>query len=129
VAKHRKNTVDRETQLEKNKLISQSMSENRLRRKTQECTVVTLKIQTNKLNTKQKEETKMLFIEAKWIKNEMLNYSASGNNIFEYECGDTIQVKNKDKEFEQRERKYISVQQIQSVIEEVKNNIRSLSAL
>ena len=68
----------------------------------------------------------MLFIEAKWIRNEMISFGKD-NPIFDYKCGDQIQVMNKDGVLEPRERKFISAQQVQSVIEDVKNNIRTLA--
>jgi putative transposase len=125
VAHHRKNTTTEKAKSEKNMLISASMSATREKRKTQFCKVITAKIQFNKLNQKQKEALKMLFIEAKWIRNEMIAYGKE-NNIFDYKCGDFIQVMNKVKQLESRERKYISAQQIQSVIAEVKDNLKSL---
>jgi len=126
MAHHRGNNMDVKALSERNMLISKSMSETMIKRQSQECKVVTVKITNNKLNKTQKEALKMLFVEAKWIRNEMIGFGKE-NNIFDYEFKDSIQVMNKDKEFEMRERKYISAQQIQAVITEVKDNIKSLA--
>jgi putative transposase len=111
---------------ERNLLISKSMSTTKEKRKSQFCKVVTVKIQWNKLNLRQKEALKMLFVEAKWIRNEMISFGKT-NNIFDYKCEDFIQVMNKDKQLELKEKKFISAQQIQSVIAEVKDNLKTLS--
>jgi len=129
MARHRKNKpVEEEDRIKKNNLISLSMSATREKRKTQKCKVVTVKIQSNKLNLSQRTALKMLFVEAKWIRNEMINFGEN-NSIFDYSCGDTIRVMDKDRKFITKERNFISAQQIQSVIAEVKDNIRSLSKL
>jgi len=128
MSRHRTNTMDKEAIQKKNMLISISMSETREKRKSQQCRVYEIKIQTNKLNLIQKESLKMIFIEAKWIRNEMIGFGQD-NNIFNYKLGNTVKVMNKDKEFENRELKYISAQQIQSVIDQVKKDIKSLNKL
>ena len=71
MAHHRKNTITEKAKSEKNMLISASMSATREKRKTQFCRVITAKIQFNKLNQKQKEALKMLFVEAKWIRSQL----------------------------------------------------------
>jgi hypothetical protein len=68
---HRRSNMDQSARSERNMLISMSMSETKEKRKTQSCKVITVKIQSNKLNQRQKEQLKMLFVEAKWIRNEM----------------------------------------------------------
>jgi len=123
---HRRSNMDQSARSERNMLISMSMSETKEKRKTQSCKVFTVKIQSNKLNQKQKEQLKMLFVEAKWIRNEMIAFGQD-NPIFDYKCGDLIQVMNKDGVLEPREKKFISAQQTQSVIDEVKDNIRALA--
>ncbi len=89
--------MDEKATSEKNELIRLSMTETKERRKSQTCKVFTVKIQSNKLNERQKESLKMLFVEAKWIKNEMISFGKS-NNIFDYVCGDFVSVMNKDKQ-------------------------------
>ena len=123
---HRSNNISSKALSEKNMLIGISIAETREKRQSQECKVITVKITNNKLNNKQKESLKMLFLEAKWIRNEMINFGQE-NNIFDYVPKDFIQIKNKNKEFEIREKKYISAQQVQAVITEVKDNIKSLA--
>ena len=122
-------TQSEEGRITKNKSISDSLSATREKRKSQTCKVITVKIQSNKLNLNQKEALKMMFVEAKWIKNSMLNYGQE-NDIFQYIVDkNNILVQNKDKEFEQRSLKHIGSQQIQSVVSEVKQNIFALSKI
>ena len=124
--KHKNSNICEDSLNKRNQAISNSLFLTKEKRKTQECKVITTKIQVNKLSSKQKEALKMLFIEAKWIRNEMIGYGQT-NNIFDYLINDQVKVRNKNKEFELRDIKYISSQQIQSVIQEVKDNIKALN--
>ena len=65
---HRSNNISSKALSEKNMLIGISIAETREKRQSQECKVITVKITNNKLNNKQKESLKMLFLEAKWIR-------------------------------------------------------------
>ena len=56
----------------KNRQIAESMRETFEKRKGQVCRVYTVKIQENKLSSLQKEQLKMMFVEAKWLKNAIL---------------------------------------------------------
>lgn len=118
--------IKEEDRLIKNQSIKESISKTRAKRKEQICRTFELKIQENKLNQKQKEALKMIFIEGKWIKNEMISFGKE-HNIFEYELGDRVKVKNKQGEFVEKKLNYIGSQQIQSVVTQVLNDVKALS--
>ena len=55
--------------LERNKLIGDNSKQTRAKRKTQICKTFRFKIDRDRLNKRQKECLKMMFVEAKWIYN------------------------------------------------------------
>ena len=114
--------------LEKNLKIKESFLKTREKRQSQECKVFSLKIQNNKLNKIQKEQLKMLFVEAKWLKNDILNYFEKNNN-FDYKIQKTIFKKNFDGELEEKEIKYLGSQMKQSVYTDIISNLKTLSTL
>ena len=86
-----------EQRLEKNTNIKKSMQETRLRRMSQICKVFTVKIDESRLTTKQAEQLKMLFVEAKWMYNDALTFSKE-NNIADYDTKiKSVTVFNKNK--------------------------------
>ena len=56
----------------KNAKIARTRAATFLKRKGQVCRVYTVKIQENKLSSRQKDELKMMFVEARWLKNAIL---------------------------------------------------------
>ena len=103
------------------------MCETCLRRMSQTCKVYTVKIDESRLSTRQQEQLKMLFVEAKWIYNDILNYSEN-NDICTYNTKiKSVDVLNKDKIKETRELKYIGSQMKQSVFANILSNIKMLS--
>ena len=58
----------------KNTNIAASMSATMAKRKGQQCRVYKVKIDESRLSAKQKEQLKMLFVEAKWLYNDCLNW-------------------------------------------------------
>lgn len=116
--------------LETNQKIKESLIATRNKRKFQECKVFTFKIQSNKLNSKQKENLKMLFVEAKWIRNDVLSWSEiEENKPWEYKLSKYINILDKNKNKIQKELKYLGVQVKQSIIAEIITNIRTLHTL
>ena len=116
-----------EKRLTKNENIKKSMCETCLRRMSQTCKVYTVKIDESRLSTRQQEQLKMLFVEAKWIYNDILNYSEN-NDICTYNTKiKSVDVLNKDKIKETRELKYIGSQMKQSVFANILSNIKMLS--
>lgn len=61
--------------LDKHTKIRNSLIETKSRRKDQVCKVVKVKIQQNRLTALQKEQLKMIFVEAKWFVNSVLNWT------------------------------------------------------
>ena len=116
-----------EKRLTKNENIKKSMRKTCLRRMSQTCKVYTVKIDESRLSTRQQEQLKMLFVEAKWIYNDILNYSEN-NDICTYNTKiKSVDVLNKDKIKETRELKYIGSQMKQSVFANILSNIKMLS--
>ena len=58
----------------KNAKIAATLAQTKEKRKSQQCKVFDLKIQTNKLSNRQKEDLKMQFVESKWLYNDILNW-------------------------------------------------------
>ena len=116
-----------EERLAKNERIKLAGQATRLKRKSQTCKVYTVKIDESRLSKRQQEQLKMLFVEAKWIYNDILNYSEN-NDILSYNTKiKNVDVLNKDKEKETRELKYIGSQMKQSVFANILSNIKMLS--
>ena len=119
-----------EQRLAKNASIKEAMKETHERRRSQICRVYTLKIQYNALSSRQKEDLRMLFLEAKWLYNDILNYgNVKGQSVFEYELGNTVEVKLPDGTFDGRSLEHIGSQMKQSVYADLKSSIKSLSKL
>lgn len=116
-----------EERLAKNKRIKEAGKATREKRKSQIRKVFTVKIDISRLNKTQKEQLKMIFVEAKWIYNDAITFSKN-NNIFDYDTKvKQVMVLNKNGEPEIRELKYISAQMKQSVLEKMYRCINSLS--
>ena len=110
--------------LEKNKKISATLAKTRAKRAQQECKVFDLKIVMNKLKPSQKEAIDRLFLEAKWYKNTII---ACGNiNGYDTKTKNA-KVKMPDGNFETRELKYLGSQIKQSILTQVKSNIKTLA--
>jgi putative transposase len=91
--------------------------------------VFKVKVQENKITKQQKEQLKMMFVEAKWLVNDILSWSeAEQNKPWDYKLRKTVQVKKNDK-FETRAFSYLSVAEQQAVHSEILSNIRTLSSL
>jgi putative transposase len=114
---------------EKKTQIKQSLMETREKRTHQICKVYQTKLDFSRLNNQQLEQLKMIFIEAKWLTNSILNYSKS-EKIRNYNTNSNI-ITKKDKDLKdvEVELKYISSQMKQSIQEELISNIKTLSIL
>ncbi|MBQ7220679.1 MAG: transposase [Synergistaceae bacterium] len=72
---------------------------------------------------------KMLFVEAKWLYNDALTFM-NDHAINEYNSKTlTVQVLDKDRQPVTHELRYLSSQMRQSVIQDIKNNMKSLASL
>lgn len=115
--------------LEKNRKIRETRKTTAARRATQTCTVYKIKIDYSRLTERQKEVLKMLFVEAKWMYNDILSFSRE-HDIREYKpLKKSVLVKTKNGDFEEREFKYIGSQMKQSVYTEILTTIKALATL
>lgn len=116
--------MNEQERLEKNKRIRQSMIETKLKRSLQRCLVYELKINTSKMNKKDLEKLKFLFVQCKWLYNYLLNDEV---DIFKFDTKTRdIFVYDKDKN---KIIKTINIPSkiIQSVHNNLKQNIQSLN--
>ena len=87
----------RKSNPEKNEHIRSSLLETKKKRDSQVCRVFKIKIQDNRLKDNQREALKMVFVEAKWLVNNIINWSEQDENkIWSFKIGDTIIHKDKD---------------------------------
>ena len=119
-----------EQRLAKNASIKEAMKATHEKRRSQVCRVYMLKVQKNSLSTRQKEDFRMLFLEAKWLYNDILNYgNVKGQSVFDYELDDDVEVKLPDGTFDPRVLSHIGSQMKQSVYADLKSSIKSLARL
>ncbi len=98
------------------------------KRKGQVCRVYTVKIQDDKLSKVQREQLKMMFVEAKWLKNAILAWCKKNpkNKISLYDTKKkTIVHKDKDMNDVEVELKYLPAQVKQCMQSEMIASIRT----
>ena len=116
--------------VEKNKQIKKTLAETKERRKSQKCFVFSTKIDYSKLNKLQKEQLQMLFIEGKWIYNDILNFMNNGGKPSEYDTKKkSVLVKQKDGEFVEKPLRYLKSSYCDSLVSKVKDSLNSLKEL
>ena len=125
-----------EERLAKNRLISQSKRSTIERHSSMLCKTFDVKIQENKLSAKQKEALQTIFLEQKWYKNYILNWSE--NN---YKSGQKVslskfntkqnEITKKDKDMNEVpvKMKYLSASQRQCLVSRMLANIKTLHTL
>lgn len=113
----------------KNEKIRRAIKETREKRKSQECKVYSLKIQTNKLSKKQKESLKMMFVEGKWFWNYIVSFTET-NDLKDVDTK-IKKVKHFDKEHNEviSDFSYLSGQQKQGLYKKFISNTKTLSSL
>lgn len=111
--------------IEKNISISDSLKRTREKRRNQDCRVFKIKVDFASLKMEQKEALKMQFVEAKWIVNEAIG----SGDIFKYIAGKYVIRKDKDLNDIKTELRFLGSQAKQSVVDELKSNIKTLSSL
>lgn len=106
---------------EKNNKIKNSIKETLKRHSLMDCKTFEIKVVTNKMSKQQKDDINNLFKEAKWIRNAYLNKEITNDKFSSV----LVKVKNN------YERKEITLgsQIKQSIIKEIKNNIKGLAVL
>src|SRR5271157_5414601 len=102
----------------------QAKQESLKRKKQLRYKVFELKIDNHSIK-ENKEYFKMLFLEAKWL----YNYLLSLENVIKVNSTNikTVQVKLLDGTFEEREIRYLTASMKFSILEKLKDNIKSLS--
>ena len=116
--------------IEKNKQIKKTLAETKERRKTQKCFVFSTKINYSKLNKLQQEQLQMLFIEGKWVYNDILNFMDKGGILSAYDTKKkTVLVKQKDGEFVEKPLKYLKSSYRDSLVSKVADSLNSLKEL
>jgi len=123
--------VEESKRLAKNKQISLSKQETLKRHASMLCKSFTVKIQQNKLSKLQQQELKMIFVEAKWFKNDILNWSNNPENkIWKYNTkAKTISHKDKDMKDIKVSLKYLGSSMKQTILAEMISNIKTLHTL
>lgn len=118
------------TNIEKNIKIKETYAATMLKRTSQICRVFTCKVQYNHLNKQQRQQLKMMFVEAKWMYNYILNLSQDSNNdIFKLKYTDLNNITHldRDKNIVNVSLQYLSSQMKQSVLDGIFSNIRGLA--
>lgn len=115
---------------EKNIRIKEAYLATKAKREHQVCRVFSVKVQENKLNSSQREALKMMFVEAKWMYNHILNLSKDDSiDVFSLKYTDLEEVRHltKDKEEVTSKLTYLSSQMKQEVLTSIITSIRSLA--
>ena len=116
----------------KKQKISLTKMSTAMRRQQQVCKVYECKIVEKRLNKKQKEQLKMLFIEGKWFYNHILNLKK--NNGIKLPELNTTNIKSvnhfdKDKQNVCSEIKFLSSQQKQAIVRQMVSNEKTIRSL
>ena len=118
-----------EERLAKNTRIREKSKETKQKRKRQICRVYRIKIDFSHLNEAQRVHLKMLFVEAKWLYNDILTFS-NNHDINDYDTKTlTAQGLDKDRQSVTHELQYLGSQMRQSVIQGIKDSIKALAVL
>ena len=121
--------MTKEERLAKNNRIRKQVKLTREKRKGQMCRVYRVKIDISHLNEAQRVHLKMLFVEAKWLYNDALTFTQE-HDINDYDTTThTVQGLDKDKQPITHELEYLGSQMKQSVIQGIKQSLKSLASL
>ena len=121
--------MTKEERLAKNTRIREKSKQTKQKRKSQICHVFRVKIDFSHLNEAQRVRLKMLFVEAKWLYNDILTFSHD-HDINSYDSKTlTVQGLDKDRQPVTRELRYLSSQMRQSVIQGIKDSMKALVVL
>lgn len=116
----------------KNERIKLSIQETRLKRASQVCRVYKVKVDESRLLAKQKEQIKMLFVEAKRFYNHILNWSENEeNDIFSFsrkDCNE-VNVLDKDKNQITLPLNYLTSSLKDSIHKRICSSIKTISKL
>ena len=121
-------TMTEKDRLAKNARIKASSLATRQRRRKMVIATREIKISANKLSTTQKHQLRMLFLEAKWLRNSALSQSRFDRDYLK-ELGNTVNVKTGKDTYEQRTFEVLGGQLKQAVIDQLKRDRNALAAL
>ena len=111
---------------EKNAKIKATLLATKERRKTQKCFVFSTKIDCRKLNKLQKEQLQMLFVEARWVYNDIINHLQDNELITWDDKKKSITVKQKDGSFVEKSLLYFKSAMMQGMKSKVGDDLSSL---
>ena len=114
--------------VEKNAKIKATRLATKKRRETQKCFVFSTKIDYHKLNKLQKEQFQRLFVEAKWVYNDIINHLQNHELSLWDDKKKSVMVKQKDGSFVEKPLGYFRPSHMQAMCDEVSNSLNSLSA-
>ena len=111
---------------EKNAQIKATLLATKERRKAQKCFVFSTKIDYRKLNKIQKEQLRMLFIEAKWVYNDIIHHLESDKLSSWNDKKSSVKVKQKDGSFVEKPLIYFKSAMMQGMKSKVGDSLNSL---
>ena len=114
--------------VEKNEKIKATRLATKKRRETQKCFVFSTKIDYRKLNNLQKEQLQMLFVEAKWVYNDIINHLQDNELSTWNDKKKSVMVKQKDGSFVEKPLCYIKASIMQALHDKVRDSLNSLSS-
>lgn len=114
--------------VEKNAKIKATRLATKERRKTQKCFDFSTKIDYRKLNKRQKEQLQMLFVEGKWVYNDIINHLQDNELRSWDDKKKSVIVKQKDGSFVEKPLCYIKASQIQAMRDEVRDSLNALAS-
>ena len=113
---------------EKNARIKATLLATKERRKTQKCFVFSTKINHRKLNKLQKEQLQMLFVEAKWVYNDIINHLQDNELSSWNDKKKSVMVKQMDGSFVEKPLLYFKSAMMQGMKAKVSDDLSSLFA-
>ena len=112
---------------EKNAQIKATLLATRERRKTQKCFVFSTKIDYRKLNKLQKEQLQRLFVEAKWVYNDIINHLESDKLSSWDDKKKSVIIRHKDGSFVEKPLLYLKSAMMQGMKSQVGDSLNSLA--
>ena len=113
--------------VEKNAQIKATLLATKERRKTQKCFVFSTKIDYRKLNKRQKEQLQMLFVEAKWVYNDIINHLQDHElSTWDYKKK-SVMVKQRDGSFVEKPLLYFKSAVMQGMKPLIGDSMKSLA--
>jgi len=116
---------------EKKSKIKMTKQATAFRRQHQVCKVYECKVVEKRLNNKQREALKMLFVEGKWFYNHILAMKKNGIKLRDINTTNIKKVKHFDKDRNEVVSKlhYLSSQQKQAIVARMISNEKAIASL